>query len=329
MRITCCIKTWIGQLGATLLALAGITALPASAAFPDKPLRIIVPFPPGGGNDIISRALAEGMARNLGQPVLVENKPGAGTVLGTEYVATRAPDGYTVLIASFAYAVNPSLLGRLPFDHPRAFAPVTLIGRSPNIVVTPTDRPFKSIQALIAAAKARPGALNYGSFGNGTSSHLAPELFKLMAGVDLTHVPYKGAAQGITDMLGSRLDMMFTTASSVGTYLRGGRLSALAVTSAERSPAYPDVPTVAESGVPGYDAQSWYAILAPAGTPGDIVVRLHAAIEIAAQSEEFRKRSADDGLVVRIGASAELAAFLTQEEARWRRVVQEAGIKPD
>ena len=311
------------------MVLAVAQALPASAAYPDKPVRIIVPFPPGGGNDIIARALAEGMSRNLGQPVLVENKPGAGTVLGTEYVATRQPDGYTILIASFAYAVNPSLLPKLPFDHPRAFAPVTLIGRSPNIVVTPLDRPFKTIPELIAAAKAKPGALNYGSFGNGTSSHLAPELFKLMANVDLTHVPYKGAAQGITDMLGGRLDMMFTTASSVGSFLRSGRLRALAVTSNERSPAYPEVPTVAEGGVPGYDAQSWYAILAPAGTPADIQARLHSAIEVAAGSEEFLKRSAEDGLVVRIGAAAELAKFLDQEEARWRRVVTEANIKPD
>ena len=196
---------WTGHLSVLLLAAVTTATFPALAAFPDKPVRIIVPFPPGGGNDIISRSLAEGMSRNLGKQVLVENKPGAGTVLGTEYVATRAPDGYTVLIASFAYAVNPSLLTKLPFDHPKAFAPVTLIGRSPNIVVTPIDRPFKTIPELIAAARAKPGALNYGSFGNGTSSHLGPELFKLMAKVDLTHVPYKGSAQGITDMLGGRL----------------------------------------------------------------------------------------------------------------------------
>ena len=310
-----------------ILAMA-FCATAALAAFPDKPLRIIVPFPPGGGTDAIARSLADGMSRQLGQQVLVENKPGAGTVLGTEYVATRAPDGYTVVIASFAHAVNPSLLARLPYDHAKAFAPVTLIGRSPNIVVTPIDRPFKTIPELIAAAKAKPGELNYGSFGNGTSSHLGPELFKLMAQVDLTHVPYKGSAQGITDMLGGRLDMMFNTASGVGAYLRGGKLRAIAVTSAERSPAYPDVPAIAET-VPGYDAQSWYAILAPAGTPADIVARLHGAIGEAAKSEEFLKRSADDGLVVKIGAAAELTAFLETEEARWRRVVKEAGIKPD
>ena len=318
---------WIGRI--CVLVLSCAAALPVRAAFPDKPVRIIVPFPPGGGNDIISRALAEGMARNLGQPVLVENKPGAGTVLGTEYVATRAPDGYTVLIASFAYAVNPSLLAKLPYDHATALVPVTLIGRSPNIVVVPPDRPFKSIADLIAVARARPGALNYGSFGNGTSSHLAPELFKLLAKVDLTHVPYKGAAQGITDMLGGRLDMMFTTVTSAAAHVRNSRLRALAITSAARSPAYPEVPTVAESGVPGYEAQTWYAILAPAGTPADVLARLHGAIEFAALAEEFQKRSAEDGLVVKIGAAAELAAFLAQEEARWRRVVKEANIKPD
>ena len=320
-------SSWMARLGAAVLCAAAF-ALPARAAYPDKPVRIVVPFPPGGGTDTIARSLAEGISKALGQPVLVENKPGAGTVLGTEYVATRPPDGYTVVIASFAHAVNPSLLPQLPYDHGKAFAPVTLIGRSPNIVVTPVDRPFKTIPELIAAAKAKPGALNYGSFGNGTSSHLAPELFKLMAHVDLTHVPYKGAAQGITDMLGGRLDMMFTTASSVGAHLRGGKLRAIAVTSGTRSPAYPDVPSIAET-VPGYDAQSWYAILAPAGTPKDIQARLHAAIEVAANSEDFLKRSAEDGLIVKTGAAAELAAFLDQEEARWRRVVKEAGIKPD
>ena len=315
--------------GASIGAGVAAIATPASAAFPEKPLRVVVPFPPGGGTDTIARALGEGMARDLGQPVLVENKPGAGTVLGTEYVAMRPPDGYTLLIASFAHAVNPSLLAKLPYDHAKAFAPITLIGRSPNIVVTPVDRPFKTIPELIAAAKAKPGVLNYGSFGNGTSSHLAPELFKLLANVDLTHVPYKGAALGITDMLGSRLDMMFTTASSVGTYIRSGRLRAVAVTSADRSPAYPDVPTVAEGGVAGYDAQSWYAILAPAGITPDIAARLHKAIETASRSDEFQKRSAEDGLVVKIGASEELTAFLATEENRWRRVIKEAGIKPD
>jgi tripartite-type tricarboxylate transporter receptor subunit TctC len=250
-------------------------------------------------------------------------------VLGTEYVATRAPDGYTILIASFAYAVNPSLLAKLPYDHATALIPITLIGRSPNIVATPMDRTFKTIPELITAAKAKPGELNYGSFGNGTSSHLAPELFKLMAGVDLTHIPYKGASLGITDMLGNRLDMMFTTASSVGTHLRSNKLRALAVTSAERSPAYPDLPAIAESGVPGYDAQTWYGILAPKGTPVEIQRQLHAAIEVAAKSEEFIKRSADDGLVLKIGDGVALAKLIAEEEARWRRVVKEAGIKPD
>ena len=320
----------VKTIGRLILALAAVLwTLPASAAFPEKPLRIVVPFPPGGGNDIIARALAEGMSKDLGQQVLVDNKPGAGTVIGADIVAKAAPDGYTLLIASFAHAVNPSLLPSLPYDPAKAYQPIALIGRSPNIVVTPPDRSWKTMQELTAHAKANPGKLNYGSFGNGTSGHLAAELYKLSTKTDILHVPYKGTSVALTDLVGGRLDLMFATVSGAATFVRSNRLRPLAVTSAQRSPAYPNVPTIAETGVAGYEAQTWYGILAPAGTPADIVKRLHATIKLAADAEGFRKRSEEDGLAVNVGGPPEMAQLLKEEEARWRRVVKEANIKPD
>jgi tripartite-type tricarboxylate transporter receptor subunit TctC len=313
--------------GALLLAL--VAATQTLAAFPEKPVRIIVPFAPGGGNDIIARALSDGMAKQLGQQVIVENKPGAGTVIGADFVAKSKPDGYNVLIASFAQAVNPSLLPKLPYDPEKAFASVALIGIAPNVLVVPPDRPYRSVPELIAAAKAAPGKINYGSYGSGTSAHLAAELFKLLAKVDIKHIPYKGSAPALTDMLGARLDVMFTTFPSVALHIRNNRLRALAVTSAKRSPAFPELPTVAEAGVPGYAAQTFYGILAPAGTPEEAIAKLHDAIKVAADGENFRKRSAEDGLVVNVGGPAVFAKFLQEEEARWRRVIKEANIKPE
>jgi tripartite-type tricarboxylate transporter receptor subunit TctC len=316
----------------TLTAVLSVVVIASAATaqnFPEKAVRIVVPFPPGGGNDIISRTLAEDMTKTLGQQVLVDNKPGAGTVIGTDHVAKAAPDGYTILIASFAFAVNPSFLRKLPYDHPKAFAPISLIGRSPNIVIVPPDRPFKTMQELTAHARANPGKLSYGSFGNGTSGHFAPELYKLAAKVDILHVPYKGTGAAITDLLGGRLDMMFATLSGAGSHVRNGKLRPLAVTSAKRSPAYPDLPTIAETGIAGYEAQTWYGLLAPAGTPAPVITKLHGAIKKAAESEAFKKRSAADGLVVDVGDGAALAKLISEEEARWRRVVSDAKIRPD
>ncbi len=313
----------------SLLAMMAISPAAMAQAYPDKPVRIVVPFPPGGGNDIIVRAMTEDMTKSLGQQVLVDNKPGAGTVIGTDYVAKSPPDGYTILIASFAYAVNPSMLPKLPYDHPKALQPITLIGRSPNIVIVPPERPYKTMTELTAYARANPGKLNYGSFGNGTSGHLAPELYKIAAKVDILHIPYKGTGQAITDVLGGRLDMMFATVSGGAAQVRSGKLRGLAVTSAKRSPAYPDLPTIEESGVPGYAAETWYGILGPAGMPKAIVEKLHASIKGAVETEAFRKKADADGLLVNVGDGAALGKLIAEEEARWRPVVKEAGIKPD
>ena len=312
-----------------LLVGAALAGPAAAQTFPEKPVRIVVPFPPGGGNDIIVRAMVDDMSKNLGQQVLVDNKPGAGTVIGNEIVARAPPDGYTVLIASFAFAVIPSVGQKLGYDHPKGFTPITLIGRSPNIVIVPPDRPFKTMTELTAMARANPGKLNYGSFGNGTSGHLAPELFKMMAKVDILHVPYRGTGQAIQDLLGGRLDMMFATVSGGAAHVRSGKLRALAVTAATRSPAYPDVPTIAESGVPGFAADTWYGILGPAGLPAPIVARLHAAFKAAAETEGFKAKAAGDGLIVNVGDGAVLGKLIQEEEARWRPVVKEAGIKPE
>ena len=301
----------------------------AQAAYPDKPVRIIVPFSPGGGTDLVARTLGVGLAQALGVSVLIENKPGAGTVIGSDLVAKSAPDGYTLLIATFANAVNPSLLPKLPYASDTAFAPIILIGRSPTVLVVRADSPLKSVRDLIAAAKAQPKKYTFASQGNGTSAHLAGELFKNLAKVEMTHVPYKGSGPALTDLLGGQVDMTFGTAAAVGAFLDSGKLRALGVTTTERSPALAQVPTIAESGVPGYAAESWYGLVAPAGTPPEVIERLNAAAKKAVQLDSFRKRVADEGLVISAGTPAELEAYMRAEEARWRRVVREGGITAD
>jgi tripartite-type tricarboxylate transporter receptor subunit TctC len=299
----------------------------AFALYPDRIVKIVVPFAPGGGTDVIARTLAQEMAKDLGASVIIENKPGAGTIIGTQAVATSEPDGYTLLMGTFANAVNPSLNPKLPYDPHRDFAAVALIARSFNIVVVNPNSPIKSIAGLIAAAKAEPDKLSYGTFGTGTSAHLAGELFKNMAKVNLTTVPYKGAAPAITDLIGGQIQLMFTTVASAASLIAGGQLRALAVTSAERSPAFPDLPTVAEAGVPGYAAESWYGLFAPAKTPADIIARLNKSAALAVQSEAFKRLGVNEGLVMVAGPPEELDRYFRGEEDRWHKVIQDAGIR--
>jgi tripartite-type tricarboxylate transporter receptor subunit TctC len=301
----------------------------AFAAYPDRIVKIVVPFAPGGGTDVVARILAQEMSKDLGVSVIVENKPGAGTILGTQAVAASEADGYTLLMGTFANAVNPSLYAKLPYDPHKDFVPVALVARSFNIVVVNPASPIKSIADLIAAAKAEPDKLYYGTYGTGTSAHLAGELFKHMAGVNLTTVPYKGAAPAITDLIGGQIQVMFTTVASCASLVEAGRLRALAVTSPARSPAFPELPTVAEAGVPGYDAQAWYGLFAPAKTPREIVDRLNKSAAIAVQSDTFKKLSVNEGLILVASPPDELDRYFHAEEERWRKVIQDAGIKPD
>jgi tripartite-type tricarboxylate transporter receptor subunit TctC len=299
----------------------------ALAIYPERGLRIVVPFAPGGGTDVVARTLGQEMAKDLGVSVIIENKPGAGTIIGTQAVAASASDGYTILMGTFSHAVNASLSSNLPYDPHKDFAPVALVARSFNIVVVNPKSSIRTVADLIAAAKANPGRLTYGTFGVGTSAHLAGELFKDMAKVQMTAVPYKGAAPAITDLIGGQIDVMFTTVASAASLVESGQLRAIAVTSAERSPAFPQLPTVAEAGVPGYMAESWYGLFAPAGTPSEAIDRLNRSAAVAVRSEAFRRLGVNEGLVAIAQPPEELDRYLRAEEERWRRVIRDAGIK--
>ena len=301
----------------------------AHAAYPDRIIKIVVPFAPGGGTDVVARTLAQEMSKDLGVTVIIENKPGAGTIIGTQAVATAEPDGYTLLMGTFANAVNPGLFAKLPYDQHRDLTAVALVARSFSIVVVNPKSPIKSIADLIAAAKADPDKLSYGTYGTGTSAHLAGELFKHMANVNLTTVPYKGSAPAITDLIGGQIHVMFTTVASAAGLVEAGQLRALAVTSAERSPAFPNLPTVAEAGVPGYDAEAWYGLFAPAKTPPEIIERLNKAAANAVKAETFKKLSVNEGLILVASPPSELDRYFREEEDRWRKVIQDAGIKAD
>jgi tripartite-type tricarboxylate transporter receptor subunit TctC len=301
----------------------------ALAAYPDRIIRIIVPFAPGGGTDVVARTLAQEMAKELGVSVIIENKPGAGTIIGTQSVATSEADGYTLLMGTFANAVNPSLYAKLPYDQQRDFVPVALVARSFNIVVVNPASPIKSIADLVATAKAEPDKLSYGTYGTGTSAHLAGELFKHMAGVNLTTVPYKGAAPAITDLIGGQIQVIFTTVASAAPLIEGCQLRALAVTSAERSPAFPDLPTVSEAGVPGYDAEAWYGLFAPAKTPPGVIDRLNKAAAAAVKADSFKKLAVNEGLVPVASPPGELDRYFRVEQERWRKVIQDAGLKAE
>jgi tripartite-type tricarboxylate transporter receptor subunit TctC len=310
------------------VALAGCLVMgSAFAAFPEKPIRIIVPFAPGGGTDMVARSMGQPMAEFLGQPVIIENKPGGGTIIGTDTVARSAPDGYTLVMATLAHVVNPSIHPKLPYSN-SAFAGVMLVGRSPNVLVVRNESPFKSMKDVLDAARANPGKLSFASQGAGTSAHLAGELFKSLAKVDIVHIPYRGAGPAINDLMGGQVDIMFATAASVGASIEGGRLRPLAVTTAERSPAplLANVPTIAESGLPGYVADSWYGLFAPAGTPPEVLARLNAAATRAVQTDSFRKRVENEGLVISAGTPEDFDRYAKREEERWRKVVKAAGI---
>ena len=303
----------------------------ALAVYPDRPIKVIVPFSPGGGTDLVARTLGVAMAEDLQQPIVIDNKPGGSTAVGTDALAKSAADGYTLVVATLAHAVNPSLKAKLPYSQDKDFAPVILVGISPNVVVVSADSPYKTFQEFLAAAKANPGKLSYASQGGGTSAHLAGELFNSIAGTKLTHIPYKGAGPALTDVIGGQVDVMFATASAVGSLVESGKLRALAVTTPTRSttPLLAKLPTVAESGVPGYSAGSWYGYFAPAGTPPAVINRLNASIKKGTQTSAFKARVESEGLMIKAGTPEEFAKFVKAEELRWKAVIKDANISPD
>ena len=316
----------------TALALAFLaisSAANSATTFPTRPIRLISPFAPGGGNDIISRTLGIEIAKDLGQSVVVDNRPGANTIIAMEIVAKSVPDGYTLIMTSSAQAINATLYPKLPFDTIKDFAPVSIVGASPLIIAVPAASSIKNVSDLIAAAKAKPGELAYPSAGTGNSTHLGGELFAAMAGVTLTHVPYKGSAPGINDLIAGRLAVVFSTAPSVLPSIRSGRLRALAVTGSKRSLVMPELPTVAESGLPGYEATSWYGVLTTAGTPRPVVSRLHAAIVGALALPQVRERFLAQAVDPVGNAPEEFAAYIKTEIVKWAKVIKTAGVKAE
>lgn len=296
-------------------------------AYPSKPIRFVVPLSAGAG-DTLTRTIGQKMSESWNQPVVVENRPGAGSTIGTEIVAKATPDGYTLLMASFSHAVNPSLYAKLPYDTLKDFAAVTLIGSAPNVLTVHPSVPANSVADVIALAKAQPGKLNFASAGNGSSSHMAGELFKSLTGAQIVHVPYKGAAPAMTDLLAGQVQMAFDPLPSSLANIKAGKLRPIAVTSAKRSGALPEVPTVGET-VPGYELAVWYGVVAPANTPKEIVGRVHTEIVKVLSMPDVRERVAGLGFETTSGTPEQFQAFIETEVAKWGKVVREAGLRPN
>jgi tripartite-type tricarboxylate transporter receptor subunit TctC len=319
--------TRFARIVATLLMGAALAA--HAQGWPTKPVKIVVPFAPGGPADIYARALGEKLQAALGQAFVIEDKPGAGSILGTDFVAKSPPDGYTLLMMSNTHTVNESLIPVRPFQLLRDFVPVAPVNYSDLLLVVHPSVPAANLQEFIALARAKPGALNYASSGNGTPYHMAGELFKAMAGVDIVHVPYKGSAGARTDVLGGQVHMMFDAITTMAPNVRAGKLRALGSSGKARSSVLPEVPTVAEAGVPGYEAVIWLGVMAPAGTPKAIVERLNAEIRRIAGSPEMKESWAKQGAVAMAMTTDEFAKYLREDIDKWARIVRISGAKAD
>ncbi len=322
-------------ISSAVLALTGVAlssstfAQSSAASFPDKPLKIVVTFTTGGAPDILARIIGERLTAAWGQPVVVDNKPGAGGNLGADFVAKSPPDGYTIVVGTVGtHSINPALYSKMPYDAVKDFAPITLIATTPNMLVINNDVPAKNLKDFIALGK-KEGKMTFASSGSGTSIHVSGELFKTMTGIDMVHIPYKGRATAIPDVLGGRVTMMFDNMPSSLSLVREGKLRALGVTSSTRSPAAPDIPTIAESGLPGFDAVSWFALFAPANTPKPVIDKLQAEVRKILKSPDVAKRLADNGLDPVGGTPEELAAYQKSEITKWAKVVKESGAKAD
>ena len=312
------------------VALAAFTAAAPAQDYPAKPIRLIVPFPPGGGTDIAARTVANKLSETLRWTFVIENKPGAGGNLGVEQAVKSPPDGYTLVVGQTSnLAINPTLYAKLPYDPLKDLSPIALIVSAPVVLVVAANSPYKSLGDLLAAARRDPGAVTFASPGNGTVSHLAGELLQRASGVEFTHVPYKGAAQAMTDLLGGQVQSFMSSVPSALAQIRGGRLRAIAVTSAKRAAEMPEVPAIAESGYAGFDATTWYGLLAPAGTPAAVIKRLNAEVNRALGMPDVSGRLAAEGGEVLGGSPERFASLLKADHAKWGRMVKESGAKVD
>lgn len=316
----------------SLLALAAVAFAAGAAAqtYPSKPIRVIVPFPPGGGTDIIARDVGQKVAALTGWTLVVENRPGAGGNLGVDATAKSAPDGYTLVLGQTSnLAINATLYSKLPYDPQKDLTPIVLVASAPLVLVTAGSSPFKTLDDAVKAARAKPGAINFASPGNGTVAHLTSELFQKAAGIKLQHIPYKGAAQALTDVIGGGVELYMSSVPTLLAQIRQGKLRALAVTSAKRVDDLPEVPTIQELGYPGFDAVTWFGFLAPAGTPKEIVAKLNAEFNKALQQPDLRKKLADQGAEPVGGTVEQFAALIRDDIVRWGKVVKESGARID
>ena len=300
----------------------------AQGTYPTRPIKLIVPFPPGGSNDVVARGVAVQLSTRLNQPIVIENVGGAGGLIGTEMAAKAAPDGYTLLLISVAFAFNPSMY-KLPYDPASAFVPVGILGAGPVVIAVTSKLPVATLKELLALAREKPGSLNYATAGIGSFQHLSSELFKQQAGLDIVHVPFKGGGPAMMDVIAGNTQIAVGSLIQMLPQIKGGTLKALGVGSAKRVPALPDVPTISEAGVPGYEVTNWWGIAAPAGTPRPVIERLHRELSAVVASSETQKRFEAEGADPLQMTPEEFGRFIAQETAKWSKVVKEAGIRPE
>ena len=322
-----CSRWQLARVLAAASVLAGSAAL--AQTWPVKPVTLIVPFPPGGTTDVLARALGDKLAQSLGQPVIVESKPGAGATLGADYVAKARPDGYTLLVGAVHHTIASSVYKKLPYDFQKDFAPITTVALVPNVMVVNAGTPAKNVAEMVALIKAQPGKLSYGSNGNGTAQHLIGTQFQMLTGTELIHVPYKGSGPMATDLLGDQITLSFDTVTPVLPHIKAGKLRALAVTTAKRSSALPDVPTLEEAGLKGFDIGTWFGVLAPAATPRDIVAKLNAAMVKVIQSPDFRRRMEEIGAEAVGNGTEQMAAQIKAETDKFAKLVRDAKVSID
>lgn len=317
-------------IGGALCALVLCTVAPVHAQqFPARPVRLVVPYPPGGANDIVARLLSPKMSEQLGQNVVIDNRGGGNTLIGSEIVARAAPNGYTILIVAAGHAINPSLYPKLPYDTARDFAPIALIGDGAYVLVVHPSAGISSVPELIAAARSKPGQIAYASSSVGNLTHLAAELFCSLAKVRMLHVPYKGGGPAMTDLLGGRVAVFFSTVAVARPHLRSGKIRGLGVTTTRRTQALPDIPTIAEAGLPGYEVSGWYGLVAPAGTPEAVIARLHGSVQHALRQAEVREKLLGVGVEAVETTTAQFAQKLSVELAKWEKIVKPLGITPE